>query len=71
MAIFLDAPPPPDWRERVTGRGNEAFAGHGREIFVHYPDGQADTKLKIPAAADGTARNMNTVRKLAAMAREG
>jgi uncharacterized protein (DUF1697 family) len=40
-----------------------------REIFVHYPTGQADTKLVIPAAKDGTARNMNTVAKLAEMAK--
>jgi uncharacterized protein (DUF1697 family) len=30
----------------------------------------ADTKLRLPAAAGGTARNMNTVAKLAAMAKE-
>ena len=29
-----------------------------------------DSKLKIPAAKKGTGRNMNTVAKLAAMARE-
>ncbi len=28
------------------------------------------SKLRIPAASDGTARNMNTVAKLAAMAGE-
>jgi len=28
------------------------------------------TKLKIPAAKDGTARNMNTVAKLVEMAHE-
>jgi len=30
----------------------------------------AHSKLVIPAAKDGTARNMNTVAKLAAMAAE-
>jgi uncharacterized protein (DUF1697 family) len=29
----------------------------------------AKSKLRIPAAADGTARNMNTVAKLVEMAR--
>jgi len=39
-----------------------------REIFVHYPSGMGRSKLKIPAAKTGTARNMNTVAKLAEMA---
>jgi uncharacterized protein (DUF1697 family) len=39
-----------------------------REVFVHYVDGIGRSKLRIPAAGSGTARNMNTVAKLAAMA---
>jgi uncharacterized protein (DUF1697 family) len=39
-----------------------------RELYVHYPDGQGRSKLKIPGAAAGTARNMNTVAKLVEMA---
>jgi len=39
-----------------------------REIFVHYPGGMGRSKLKIPAARTGTARNMNTVAKLAGLA---
>src|SRR6516165_8508219 len=42
----------------------EVCALGAREIYVHYPSGQANTKLRIPAARDGTARNMNTVAKL-------
>jgi hypothetical protein len=38
-----------------------------REIYVHYRDGIGRSKLSIPAARDGTARNMNTVAKLAAV----
>jgi uncharacterized protein (DUF1697 family) len=41
-----------------------------REIYVHYPSGQGESKLRIPAAATGTARNMNTVLKLAQLAEE-
>jgi uncharacterized protein (DUF1697 family) len=37
-------------------------------VYVHYGDGMADTRLKVPGAEAGTARNMNTVAKLAAMA---
>jgi uncharacterized protein (DUF1697 family) len=39
-----------------------------REIYVFYGDGMGTSKLKIPAAKAGTARNMNTVAKLAQMA---
>ncbi|HTJ62878.1 MAG TPA: DUF1697 domain-containing protein [Alphaproteobacteria bacterium] len=68
MAIFLDAAPPTDALEHAVGRADEASALGAREIYVHYPSGQADTKLRIPAAKTGTARNMNTVAKLAEMA---
>jgi uncharacterized protein (DUF1697 family) len=64
-AIFLDAPPPIDALDRATGVTTEIMALGRREIYVHYPDGQADTRLRIPATSAGTARNMNTVAKLA------
>jgi uncharacterized protein (DUF1697 family) len=44
--------------------GEEVRLGK-REIYVHYGSGMARSKLRIPAAAAGTARNMNTVAKLA------
>lgn len=67
-AIFLDTPPPKDALEASTGATKEEMRLGQREIYVHYPDGQADSKLKIPAAIAGTARNMNTVVKLAELA---
>jgi uncharacterized protein (DUF1697 family) len=68
VAIFLDKPPPDDALDHVTGQKEESVRLGKREIFVHYPDGIGVSKLKIPAAKAGTARNMNTVAKLAAMA---
>jgi len=68
VAIFLDAPPPLDALERVTGRKDEEIALGRREIYVHYGEGMGTSKLKIPAALSGTARNMNTVAKLAEIA---
>jgi uncharacterized protein (DUF1697 family) len=65
VAIFIDTRPPKDALKAATGVTTEAMALGRREIYVHYPDGQAHTKLKIPAARAGTARNMNTVVKLA------
>jgi len=70
VAIFLDAAPAADALSRVTGQANEEIRLGEREIYVHYPDGIGRSKLVIPAARDGTARNMNTVARLAAMAAE-
>jgi uncharacterized protein (DUF1697 family) len=68
VAIFLDHAPAPDALKNVKGQANEEVRLGEREIYVHYPDGMGRSKLRIPAANDGTARNMNTVAKLAAMA---
>lgn len=67
-AIFLDTPPPADALEYAKGRSDEVMRLSAREIYVFYPSGQGRSKLKIPAAANGTARNMNTVARLAEMA---
>jgi uncharacterized protein (DUF1697 family) len=69
-AIFLDKAPPKDAIENARGIDDERMALGAREIYVHYPSGMARSKLRIPAAAGGTARNMNTVAKLAEMAKE-
>jgi uncharacterized protein (DUF1697 family) len=69
--IFLDAPPAADALDAVAGHAGEDMVLGRREIYVHYPLGQSRSKLRIPGAAAGTARNMNTVAKLAAMAAPG
>jgi uncharacterized protein (DUF1697 family) len=68
VAIFLDKAPRSDALEGVTGRNGEEIRLGAREIYVHYRDGIGKSKLRIPAAKRGTARNMNTVAKLATMA---
>ncbi|MFM0438060.1 DUF1697 domain-containing protein [Paraburkholderia strydomiana] len=70
VAIFLDTAPPADALTHASGQREEEMALGTREIYVHYNNGMADTKLKIPAARTGTARNMNTVAKLVDMANE-
>ena len=66
VAIFLDHQVTSAMLDNVTGRAEQEHIDLGRrEIFVHYGNGQAVTKLRIPAAKNGTARNMNTVAKLA------
>ncbi|MBZ2206334.1 DUF1697 domain-containing protein [Massilia soli] len=68
FAIFLDAAPPADAIDATRGQRDELLALGKREIYVTYPGGSGTSKLKIPAAASGTARNMNTIAKLAEMA---
>lgn len=68
FAIFLDAAPPLDALDTIRGQQDELLALGAREIYVTYPGGSGASKLKIPAAATGTARNMNTIAKLAEMA---
>lgn len=69
-AIFLNGPPPADAIESARNVNDERMALGGREIYVGYPGGMGTSKLKIPAAAKGTARNMNTIAKLAELAKE-
>jgi uncharacterized protein (DUF1697 family) len=67
VAIFLDQPPPDNAFEAASGQQDEEMRLGLREIYVHYGEGMADSRLKIPAAKTGTARNMNTIAKLAEM----
>ena len=68
VPIFLDAPPPRDALDLVTGRANEELRLGKREIYVMYGPTMGRSKLRIPAATSGTARNLNTVATLAGMA---
>jgi uncharacterized protein (DUF1697 family) len=70
VAIFLDVAPPADALTKATGKKAEECVLGLREIYVHYGDGMADSKLKIPSAAAGTARNMNTIAKVIALAQQ-
>ena len=70
MAVFLDRAPPPDTLTGVRGQRGEQIRLGRREIFIHYGEGMAKSKLVIAAARTGTARNMNTVATLARMAAE-
>lgn len=68
VAIFLDAAPAAAMLKDVSGMKNERIALGRREIYVHYGEGMADSRLRIPAARAGTGRNMNTVAKLVSLA---
>jgi len=65
MAHFIDEQPTKamlDGARDVTG---ERMALGPRLIYVSYGEGIGKTKLKLPAVKHGTARNMNTVAKIA------
>jgi uncharacterized protein (DUF1697 family) len=69
LVTFLAEPPPADALEKLVAPGGEEVRIIGREIYIHFPNGSGRSKLKLPALKPGTARNLNTVRKLAEMAR--
>ena len=68
LVIFLDSATGSSTLDGMTGNTGEEVGLGPREIYVHYPNGAGQSKLRIPAARDGTARNMNTAAKLADMA---
>jgi uncharacterized protein (DUF1697 family) len=68
VAIFLDEPPPSDALAHAVGAKDEEMRLGKREIYVHYGTGMGTSKLRIPDAKNGTARNMNTIAKLSEMA---
>jgi uncharacterized protein (DUF1697 family) len=57
---------------RAWNPGREVVAAVGRQLYITYPDGAGESKLTNAAierrlGVRGTARNWNTVTKLAAM----
>jgi uncharacterized protein (DUF1697 family) len=72
QAFFMDEPPPADLLASVRNQADdERIAAGAREVFVAYGEkGIGRSRLRIPVADSGTARNMNTVAKLAGLAKE-
>jgi uncharacterized protein (DUF1697 family) len=70
VAIFFDGSPGAEAIDSAKNIADERLALGRREIYVHFPSGQGRSKLKLGTRASGTARNMNTVAKLAELARE-
>jgi uncharacterized protein (DUF1697 family) len=63
VAIFLDRSPAPNALESVRNQGAERIELGAREIYVAYGEGMGRSRLSIPAAESGTARNMNEHRR--------
>jgi len=66
QAFFLHAPPPEDALDTVRNADDERIALGAREIYVAYGErGIGKSRLRLPVAEAGTARNMNSVAKIA------
>ena len=71
IATFMPKAPAKDALNAACHLDDEQMALGKREIYVAYgPRGLGKSKLRIPAAAMGTGRNLNSVAKLAEMAKE-
>jgi hypothetical protein len=68
---ILNGPPCADVVDTAVGLTDEQIALGRQEIYVTYPAGMGRSKLKLPAARTGTARNMTTVAKLAEISASG
>jgi len=68
LVSFLPEEAPSDALDNMVAPDGEEAVLAEREIYVHFPIGSGKSKLKLPALKPGTARNLNTVRKLAQMA---
>jgi uncharacterized protein (DUF1697 family) len=70
MVHFLDVPPPADLIATARDRNGERIAAGLREVYVDYADNIRDTKLKLALPKPSTARNINSVTKMVALARQ-
>jgi uncharacterized protein (DUF1697 family) len=67
--VFMSNPMANGLVDTLVGPGGEEVRRGKREIYIHYPNGMGQSKLKLPPIDGGsTARNINTVAKLVAMA---
>jgi uncharacterized protein (DUF1697 family) len=69
IVLFLDLAAPPAALATIKAPANEEIVACGREVFVHFPDGQGKSKLRLPFADRATGRNLNTIRKVAQLTR--
>jgi uncharacterized protein (DUF1697 family) len=65
FAHFINEKPVQSMLDEARDVQGERMALGPRLIYVSYGDGIGKTKLKLPAVKKGTARNMNSVAKIA------
>ena len=67
VAHFIGEAPTQAMIDAATGIKDERIALGQRELYIAYGDDMGHSKLKLPMFAKGTARNMNSVAKMAAL----
>jgi len=65
MAHFIAEPPTPAMLAEARDVVGERMALGPRLIYVSYGEGIGKTRLKLPAVRRGTARNLNSVARMA------
>ncbi len=70
MAHFIDEAPCQAMLDSARDHQGERLALGPRLIYVSYGEGIGKTKLKLPAVKQGTARNMNSVARMAGLLAE-
>jgi uncharacterized protein (DUF1697 family) len=65
VACFIDEQPTQAMIDEARDVQGERMALGPRAIYIAYGQGIAESKLKLPAIKQGTARNMNSVAKIA------
>ena len=65
MAYFIDETPDQSMLDEARDVQGERMALGPRLIYVSYGEGIGKSKLKLPAVKQGTARNMNSVARMA------
>jgi uncharacterized protein (DUF1697 family) len=65
MALFVEEKPTRAMLDAATGVGKERLELGPRLIYIAYDEGMGQSKLKLPAMRGGTARNMNSVARIA------
>ena len=65
MAHFIAEPPSDAMLAQARDVAGERMAVGPRMIYVSYGEGIGKSRLKLPAVAKGTARNMNSVARIA------
>jgi uncharacterized protein (DUF1697 family) len=64
LVTLLDETPSHDIGFQAKHHADELIAIREKTLHVYYPTGIANSKLKISGLEQGTARNMNTIRKV-------
>lgn len=64
LLSLLNEALPADAAQQVRHQQGEQIVWGEREVWVHYGEGMGQSKLKLPAAEAGTARNLNTLHAL-------